>query len=317
MDVEAILDQLGVEYYRSGKRFMANCPFHNDETPSCGLWVDTGYFKCFGCHVEGSFAEFIAEVEDISFVEAKRIVRGQDRFSDLEDSINQFLDRESKALKYFKWESFCETYPPISLGTEAEDYLTREGGKPPGRKLNAETIFRFNVRWGGKTGKFRYRVVLPIQTVEGKLLSYVGRAVRKGMVPKSRKARSPHRTLFGLQELIGKTGGRVHTLVLTEGEFDAMYLQQCGFPAVANMGTSLLGPEKIRLLRRYADQVVLSYDGDDAGRKAMYGDEKRREGELSLLSRYVPTISVHLPDGLDPNDLTPEQVEEIYGEYRE
>ena len=262
MDVEAVLDSLGIEYYPSGERYMVCCVFHNDTNPSCGIWKESGYFKCFACDAEGSLAEFLAEAEDIPVTQAVRMLRGQDRLSDLEDSLNRFLDREEKKLKYFKWESFCAIYPKVAIpGTEAWKYLE-------GRGLNDETIYRFNVRWGGKTGKFRYRVILPIMTVEGKLLSYMGRAVRKGMVPEKRKARSPHRTLFGLQELIGKTGGRVHNLILTEGEFDAMYLQQCGFPAIANMGTSLLGPEKIRLLRRYTDQVVLSYDGDEAGRKA-------------------------------------------------
>ena len=150
MDVEVILDSLGIEHYPAKERYMVCCPFHNDTNPSCGIWKDGGYFKCFACGEEGSFAEFLAEIEDISIAQAVRMLRGQDRFSDLEDSINQFLDRRDKSLKYFKWKSFCEIYPPISLGTEAEDYLTREGGKPPGRRLNAETIFRFNVRWGDR-----------------------------------------------------------------------------------------------------------------------------------------------------------------------
>jgi len=323
VDVEKVLDQLGVKYHRSGKRFMASCPFHNDETPSCGLWADTGYFKCFGCHTEGSFAMFISEVEDIPLTQATRMLRGQDRMSDLEDSINRFLDREEKVFKYFKWESFCATYPAvIPTGSDAWNYLTREGGDPAGRKLTAETIERFHVRWGGDTGKFRYRVILPIQTIEGKLLSYVGRAIRKGMVPKTRKARSPHRTLFGLKEIIGKTGGKVHNLIITEGEFDAVYLQQYGIPAVANMGTSPVSSEKIRLLRRYADRLVLSYDGDETGQTAMYGDDedvdkkKRRVGELDLLAKHMPTVSVHLPDGFDPNKLSEKQVDEIYGEWR-
>ena len=130
-------------------------------------------------------------------------------------------------------------------------------------------------------GKFRYRVILPIRTVEGKLLSYVGRAIRSEMVPKTRKSRSPHRTFFGLYELVRKTGTAVLLLVV-EGEFDAIYLQQHGVPAVANMGTSPMGAEKICLLRHYAHKVVLSYDGDEAGRKAMQEKKSYRFYILQL-----------------------------------
>lgn len=307
MDVEAILDSLGLEYREESKRYMVQCPFHNDSNPSCGIWKDNGYFKCFGCGEEGSMAEFIAEAEGVSLHEALRKLRGQDNISDLEDSIGRMLDQKEKPLKYYKMSSFHSVFPAVLPETRAWDYLI-------GRGLTEESIRRFDIRWGGDSGKYRYRVVMPIRTVEGKLLSYVGRAVIDAIAPKTRKSRSPHRTLFGLYELLEKYG-EVELLIVTEGEFDAIYLQQFGLPAVANMGTSAMGPEKIRLLRKYCRKVVLSYDGDEAGRRAMYGDGKRR-GELSALKRHLPTASVHLPDGFDPNSLQPEEVEELYGEWK-
>ena len=164
MDVESILQSLEVEYFRSGERYMVNCPFHDDSNPSCGIWVDSGYFQCFSgrCGENGSFAEYIAEVAGISMGEARRMAKGQDNISDLEDSIARFLDRGEKELKYFKWSSFCKTYSPVLPKTRAWDYLI-------GRNLTKESIERFNIRWGGDTGKYRYRVILPIRTVEGKL----------------------------------------------------------------------------------------------------------------------------------------------------
>ena len=98
------------------------------------------------------------------------------------------------------------------------------------------------------------------------------------MVPKTRKSRSPHRTLFGLYELVHKVE-KVPLLIVVEGEFDAIFLQQYGLPAVANMGTSPMGAEKIRLLRHYAHKVVLSYDGDEASQRAM--QEKKSYGQVS------------------------------------
>jgi DNA primase len=295
---------------------MVVCPFHNDHTPSCGIWADSGYFKCFAgsCGKEGSFAEFVAEVEGIPVWEAVRKLRGQDDISDLEDSIGRFLDRDKKILKYFSWSSFYATYPAVIPETRAWDYLVREDGKPKGRRLTVESIKKFNIRWGGDIGKYRHRVILPISTVEGKLLSYVGRAIKVGMVPKTRKSRSPHRTLFGLDKIVEKVD-KVPLLIIVEGEFDAIYLQQCGIPAVSNMGTLPMGAAKIRLLRRYASKVGLSYDGDAAGEKAVYGNEKKR-GELDVLSKHMPTILVDLPNDRDPNELSEKEVDEIYGKWR-
>ena len=314
MDVEAHLEDMGIDYYQTGERFLVCCPFHDDHNPSCGIWIESGYFKCFACGKEGSFAEFVAEAEGITIREAVRKVRGQDDISDLEDSIGRFLDRDKKVLKYFSWSSFYATYPAVIPETRAWDYLIREDGKPQGRKLTADSISRFGIRWGGDVGKYRYRVILPIQTAEGKLLSYVGRAIKADMVPKTRKSRSPHRTLFGLNKIVEKIKN-VPLLIVVEGEFDAIYLQQYGIPAVANMGTISMGSAKIRLLRRYANKIGLSYDGDEAGRKAMYGNGKK-QGELDILSKHVPTISVDLPDDRDPNELSEKEVDEIYGKWR-
>lgn len=307
MDVEAVLDSLGVEYREEGKRFMVQCPFHDDRNPSCGVWKDSGYFKCFGCGEEGSMADFVAEVEDIPIHQALRRLREGDSVSAVEREIERVLDVREKPLKYYKLSSFHSAFPPVQPETRAWDYLS-------GRGLTEESIHRFDVRWGGDTGKYRYRVVLPIRTVGGKLLSYVGRTVLKDTEPKTKKSRSPHRTFFGLYELL-ETYGEVELLIVVEGEFDAIYLQQFGLPVVANMGTSAMGPEKIRLLRKYARRVVLSYDGDAAGHAAMYGDEKRR-GQLSVLKRHLPTVAVPLPDGRDPNTLSEDEVEEMYGEWK-
>jgi DNA primase len=181
--------------------------------------------------------------------------------------------------------------------------------------LTAESIKRFDIRWGGDVGKYRYRVILPIRTVEGKLLAYAGRAIKDGMVPKTKKNRSPHRTFFGLYELIQKFG-KVPVLIITEGEFDAIYLQQFGIPAISNMGTMPICPEKLLLLRRYTRKTVLNYDSDEAGGVAMYGNvEKKKRGEVELLSRHMPTSSIELPEDCDPNNLSEKEVIEIYGKY--
>jgi len=313
IDVEKILDDLGVDHYQAKDRFMVCCPFHNDSEPSCGLWVDTGYYKCFGCGEEGSFAEFIAKVDNVPIQQALRRLRGQTGVTDLMDSLGRMLDKQEEVFQFYNLKSFLKAFPAVEENSEAWDYLI-------GRGMTPESIKRFKMRWGGDTGKYRNRVVLPIFDPDGKLVAYVGRAIYAEMRPKTKKSRSPHRTFFGIYELL-KICPKPKALVIVEGEFDAIYLQQFNIPAVSNMGTSPLTPWKINIIRKYAKKAVLGYDDDPAGLTAMYGvhnvpGKKNRDGELKKLSRYVPVVSARLIEGKDPNELDEQEVEEIFSLWR-
>lgn len=312
IDVKAILDDYGVEYIEMDTRYLVCCPFHDDHDPSCGIYKDTGIFKCFGCHETGGLADFISEFSGIPVEPLRRRMRAPTAIDTLEAKIRAYLDSDESELKYFSKKSFENIYPAILPGSKYWKYLTGHT-----RHLTASSITRFNIRVG--TGKYSNRVVLPIFTEEGKLLSYVARAIQKGVVPKTRKARSPHRTFYGLFELLRDTVTDLdkYTIVVVEGEFDAIYLQQCGVPAISNMGTMPMNSHKIRLLRKYASKVVLSYDPDDAGDAAVYGKATKRgwkSGQYDILTGHFPTEIVDLSDR-DPNDLIPEEVHEIYGKY--
>jgi DNA primase len=310
-DVAKVLDSLSVDYDEVGERYMVSCPIHNDQNPSCGIWIDSGYFRCFGCGAEGSLVDFYAEVSGLPIVLAKRKMR-----TCLCRSVDDVLAQMAKALdlreaefQYMSWKSFCRVFPPVQVGTQAWDYLKS-------RKLSDKTIKQFRIRWGGSRGKYVDRVILPIITVDRKLLAYVGRAIHTDTVPKTRKNRSPHRTFFGLAELLERWP-ECDCLVVVEGEFDAVYLQQCGIPAVANMGTVPFNSYKLRLLRKYSRRrVVISYDGDEAGQKGMFGSE-RTEGAVSMVSGHLPVTTVLLPEGKDPNKLSKSEVLSLYGEWRQ
>jgi len=312
VDVEKLLQDMGLDYEEDDKRFKICCPFHDDSSPSCGVWKDSGYFHCWGCQEEGSMVDLLMEVEGISKGEAIRRTRGEDDISDMEDRIRNILGNDPKEFRYLSKKSFHKVYPPVKLGSPFCRYLMG-----PSRKLNMSTILRFDAREGNL--KYRNRVVLPIYGVDGKLISYVGRAIDDRQ-PKTRKARSPHRTFFGLFELLRDfvPDSFSGLIILVEGEFDAMYLQQLGVPAVANMGTGDLGPEKIQLLRKYSRKVVLSYDPDDAGERATYGYTTKsgrfHPGHIQVLRKHLPVEVVELP-GKDPNDLTPEEVRDVYKQF--
>ena len=108
-------------------------------------------------------------------------------------------------------------------------------------------------------------------------------------------------------------------MILVEGEFDAIYLQQFGLNAVSTMGTSGLTDFQLSLLLKYAANVIISYDGDSAGRKATYG-KKLKSGKIKIgsydkLKDLMPVEIVTLPEERDPNSLNGQSVLLIYEEY--
>jgi len=145
-------------------------------------------------------------------------------------------------------------------------------------------------------------VVFPIYTPEGKLLTWGGRTVNGG-IPKTRKKRSGRATLYGLWELQAES--RLDYLILVEGEFDCMYLQQCGYNAVSAMGTATLADKQVGLIKRYAKRAIISYDGDSAGIIGAKATEK-------ILKEVLPTYRVKVPKGSDPNELAVEAVKKLY-----
>lgn len=309
MNVREILQNQGIDFDEDSKRFIVLCPFHDDHNPSAGIWKDSGYFRCFRCGVSTNLSRFLGATLGISDAQAYRLTRGEDDISLLEDNIRRQLHESDRQFKFFSKKSFHKVYPPLVPESDQWKYVVDRG-------INEDMIKRFDMRIGKK--KYRNRIILPIYNPEGKLVSYVGRAIIPNIGRKTRKSRSPHQTFFGLFEIVVRFSRKplLFNIVVVEGEFDAIYLQQFGIAAVANMGTVEMGPEKIRLLRKYAKRVVLSYDGDTAGREAMYGTDKR-PGQIVELNRHVPTVSVELPDGVDPNTLHKDHVEELYGKYRE
>lgn len=309
--IAGILQEHGVDYDDQGSRLMVCCPFHPDRNPSAGIWAHSGYFRCFACGVTVDFAGYLVRALGVSRLEAWRIAKSDDGLDEIESRIRTHLQSQEDHYRYFSVSAFHETYPAVEPDSPEYRYVV-------GRGIRPEMIRRFDMRAGRK--RYRHRVVLPVYTPQGHMVSYVGRSVKRGVAPKTRKSRSPHRTLFGLQQvlkhLVTESGAaRLLPIVVTEGEFDAIYLQQFGIAAVANMGTVSMGPEKIGLLRKHARLAVLSYDGDEAGQRALYGD-KQAVGQVQELRKHVPTVTVQLPVGTDPNELSPEQVHEYYGEYR-
>lgn len=318
MQVRDELEKRGYDvtpYFSNGEEnTLIPCPFHMEENPSLAVSLSRGQFRCFGCEETGSFAKLIAQIDGISVKEARKLIGEQRTIESAMDEIEKNLAAvvQQEALKYYNVESFHKVFPRVR-GTEGEKYLWS-------RRIKSSTMLRFDIRFAA-TGKWNNRVILPIYLETGQLLSWCGRSI-DGSQPKTRKNRSSRAALYGLFELIQNQPNwmmgkyKAPVLFIVEGEFDAIYLQQFGYHAVAAMGTAGLTPHQRALVVKYAERVALCYDNDKAGVRATYGDEaKGKVGDYSKLRDLLPTTVVKLPKGKDPNDLSIKRVQQIFNQY--
>lgn len=309
------LDKRGLifsEYTSNGEdNALLVCPFHPDTDPSLAVNLTGGQFKCFGCQQSGNFYQLIAEIDGIPVSQARRMLKEDETV----ERTLQGIDRDLKSLReerlqYYNKEAFYKKFKSFRH-TRAEQYLWR-------RRIKSSTMKRFDIRFA-TTGRWSNRVVLPIYTSTGQLLSWCGRSVN-GRKPKTMKKRSARQTLYGLCELVEykplwmHSGYKAPVLFIVEGELDAIYLQQFGYHAVAAMGTAGLSEQQLALVVKYAQRVALSYDNDFAGKLATYGN-KKREGDYDKLKKLLPVTVVKLPKKKDPNDLGIEAVQKLFNRY--
>lgn len=308
----AEIQSRSVEYIaRSPGYVYVLCPYHPDKNPSLSISATSGDFRCWGCGERGSFFRLIATWDGTTEKEARATADLAPPAFLAYQALERYFGEELSKERHFSVQSFCETFPSAHESEAAVRYLA-------GRGLSEPLIDRFGLRWGTH-GVYRDRVIIPIVNTAGKIESYAARTVNPNVMPKTRKPRRANDTLFGLRNLIQEREMWPY-IVVVEGEPDCMYLQQFGVPAVAAMGTAGLSDEQVALLVRHSQCAVLSYDGDVAGMKAMFGrnNEKKHltiRGDLDKIRVHMPAIAVVLPSGKDPNELTVEQVAKYYGKY--
>jgi DNA primase len=308
LDYKAILEANGVELERSGEHWwMMQCPFHDDETPSLSVDVRDGSWRCFAgsCLEHGDFGQLLAEIAGDEPVQS--VYKTGKSVSELRAAVEKVL-LPQKFLGY-SWKSFADRFGMIA-GTPGEAYCLKRG-------LSRGTQTAFDLRWGLE-GKWDHRVVIPIWSVYNNLISYCGRTVVQGVKPKTRKARTAYDTLFGFSRLV--VDNPIPAVIIVEGEFDAMWLQQRDVPAVAQMGTHALTPAQIAILKTWARSVVFAYDGDEAGKVALFGRKATRDkpeivGNYTRMSQHMPVYYVDLPDGKDPDELSDVEIKNYFGKW--
>ena len=296
-DIVDIISQY-VHLKRSGRNYFGLCPFHNEKSPSFAVSPDKQIFHCFGCHAGGNVYSFLTKLEGISFVEAVQMLAERANISLPTLENNADSAREELKAKVFKVNEFAAEYyhqhlyqPDAKL---AQEYVKK-------RKLSNDTLKAFKIGLSGKFNelynelkkqgfgekeilesglvnknekgqyidRYRNRLMFPICDPRGKVIAFGGRVLDdskpKYINSNENIVYSKGRNLFGLN--VAKKGD-LKRILIVEGYMDVISLHQRGITnVVAPLGTALT-EQQGWLLRKNAEQIILSFDSDEAGLKA-------------------------------------------------
>ena len=293
--IEDVVGQY-VTLKRSGSNMFGLCPFHGEKTASFSVAPDKGIYYCFGCHKGSGSINFMMEVEGLSYPDAVRKLaqrvgmevpedeqyqsryRKQERLWALMKEAGRFFHTQLNApvgeqfLKYALGRgmsksiltSFGIGYAPNSWNALVD--AMKKKGYTDQELIDADLVGEKN---GRIYDRFRNRLMFPIIDVRGNVIGFGGRVLDDSK-PKYLNSNetlifNKRKNLFGLN-FAKKT--KQPYIILVEGNVDVVTLHQFGFDnAVASLGTSLT-EEQVTLLSRYTEQVVLTYDGDEAGQRA-------------------------------------------------
>lgn len=287
-----------IKLKKSGSSYVGLCPFHNEKSPSFSVSGTKQMYHCFGCGVGGNVITFVMEYENYTFPEAVKMLadRAGIALPVMEYSGEDRRERDIKT-KLLEINKIAATFYYHKLkspaGQSGLDYLKK-------RQLSDKTINTFGLGYApqltgdlyrmlkekgyddellkesglftyekGIREKFWNRVIFPIMDINNKVIGFGGRVMGDG---KPKYLNSPETKLFdkskNLYGLNVARSSRKNNLIICEGYMDVISMHQAGFnQAVASLGTALT-PGHARLMKRYTDNVLITYDSDEAGVKA-------------------------------------------------
>ena len=329
-DLLALLSSRITFTKKSGSNHWACCPFHDEKTPSFSVNTQKGFYHCFGCGVSGDAIRFLMDYDNLPFPEAiERLAEFNGLSVPYEDDGRQVDPQEkdrydlgleclADAAAFFHEAFYGES------GKAARDYLRQRrlkkatvdtfllGYAPPGNALLAHLGSKYPQQLLQDVGLvgvkddhhydwFRERVIFPIHNIKGKIIAFGARAMGEAQ-PKY--LNSPETTWFNKRfELYGLHQAmqtRERTLLVTEGYMDVIKLWQHGVKnAVAALGTAI-GDSHISQLKKRAEKVYFSFDGDTAGQKAA---RKALEAVFSQHDKQHEWRFMFMPAGEDPDSL--------------
>lgn len=335
-DIVAIITQY-TQLKRVGRRFSGLCPFHGEKTPSFSVNAEEGFYYCFGCQESGDAISFVRAKEQLDFAAAVEWLANKANITLRYTDANEGESRKRRSKLYDAIETAVEWYHKRLLTSPdagpARAYLRDRG-------FTGELVREFKMGWAPdewdalsnslrlpnqdlidsglgfinrrnrQQDAFRGRVMFPIFDAQSRAVGFGGRILPGSDDPAKYKNSSESqvyaksRVLYGLNW--AKTDiVKADEVVVCEGYTDVIGFFQADVPrAVATCGTALTD-EHVKLLRKFARRVVLSFDADAAGQNAaarFYEWEK---------SYDLDVVVADLPDGADPGELAQKDPERL------
>ena len=301
-DIVEVISESGVLLKPVGKAYKGLCPFHDEKTPSFNVSPEKQAFYCFGCNAGGNVVSFLRKYDGKSFMEAMEWLseRAGVPLPTQDGRARQVSQKrlELQDLNRFAVEHFHRQLLDPQIGGHALAYLKNRaikdqtikefqlGYATPGRQdiVKAATQAGFSIQQlidvglirsddQGTMDRFRGRVIFPIRDERGNPVGFGGRALSEGQLPKYLNSPTTalydkSKTLYNLYEARSGNPKRRRRVILVEGYFDALMPYQAGAQnVVASLGTSF-STSHADLLKRFAEETILLYDGDPAGFQA-------------------------------------------------
>lgn len=310
---------------KRGNTYVGLCPFHNEKTPSFTVYENTQSFYCFGCGAAGDCVGFTRKIDNLDYIDAVKSLAQRAGMQMPEDGYDDSLPKKRRTILEINRETarFYHSYMMSEEGKVGLQYFLDRG-------LSLKTIKHFGLGYApnswdslikhlkslgynpsdmlaagvvrkGEKGYydyFRNRVMTPIIDVRGNIIAFGGRVLDDS---KPKYINTPDtlvykktNEVFGLN--FAKNSGK-DSIILCEGYMDVIAMHQAGFDnAVAGCGTALTN-EQVRLITRYAKNISLLYDNDEAGQKAL-------SKAITMFNQVDASINIPtLSGGKDPDEI--------------
>ena len=340
LDIVDVVREYVPALRKAGRNHKANCPFHNEKSPSFTVSPDKQIFYCFGCNEGGDVFTFVMKIEGLTFPEAARklALKAGVEYGDERSHVLTESDRERLEIKKLLTAAAAFYHKTLfsPAGEKARLYLGE-------RRLNKTTVERFELGWAPAGGTalmdemkskgwsrdialkagliteregglvadtFRSRIMFPIRNQAGDTIAFGGRVLDPEGQPKYLNSPetilfSKRRTLYGLHEALPQIR-KSAKLLLLEGYMDVIGAHQHGVDwAVAPLGTALTA-EHAGLIGRYAKDTVVMFDDDRAGINASV-----RAAEIFMEAGFYVRLA-NLGNGQDPDEFLNEYGREAF-----
>jgi len=323
IDIVSVISQY-VKLKKRGRNFVGLCPFHEEKTPSFVVSPEKQIFHCFGCGASGDVIKFLMKIDGMDFKEAVGILAKEagmkpptftggksnktekENLREIMKTVTDFFHNQitKDVLTYLKGRGVTEeSIEKFQLGYAPpnEDKLLSEMEK---KNIPQKLLIRAGILKKMEDGRirayFRNRIILPIFDLQGRVVAFGGRIFGRG---EPKYLNSPDTPIFTKGNLLypinltKETIRKEKAVIVVEGYFDALILQQSGIKnVVSSMGTSFTDAQAA-LIKRYTDSVYFFYDDDEGGRKGA-------ERAVEVCSKKELTVKIVVGEkGLDPDEI--------------